>query len=122
MVEERAAASPLLAPYVALDLTSARSRLAGSFLAHLGMRVLRPCRDLAAELDEPAAWFENSGKELWIAEDPAAVRALVPSMDVVLADDRSAESWRAGAAELAARNADAIVTSITPFGPTGPCV
>src|SRR2546429_345175 len=44
MVEERAPASSLLAPYVALDLTSARGRLAGSILAHLGMRVLRPCR------------------------------------------------------------------------------
>src|SRR5439155_26999805 len=98
MVEERAPASPLLAPYVALDLTSARSRLAGSILAHFGMRVLRPCREPAEELDEPAAWFENSGKELWGAEDAAAVRALVASMDVVVADERTAELWGAGAA------------------------
>src|SRR5207245_2969757 len=66
------------------------------------------------------AWFENSGKEIWVAGDAAAVRALVPSVDVVLADERSAENWGAGAAELAALNPAAIVTSITPFGGSGP--
>jgi len=112
--------SPLLGGFIALDLTAGHNRIGGSMLAHFGMRVLRPCRAAADELNCPEDWFENSGKELWQVEDPAAFLRLVSQIDAVLMDETTHSLWGVAAEDLVRLNPGAIVTVISPFGAAGP--
>lgn len=110
----------MLGRFVALDLTGGHSRFAGSMLAHLGMRVVRPMRAGTDEMSDAGTWFENSGKTLLPVDTLERVERALADVDVILTDEETPALWRLSAGELAARNDTAIVSVITPFGMEGP--
>jgi crotonobetainyl-CoA:carnitine CoA-transferase CaiB-like acyl-CoA transferase len=131
-----------LRDFTVVDLTLERGWLCGRLLADLGARVIKvepPGGDpgrrkgLFADPSHPSPeeslswWFENRGKESVVLDlDDATHRdqllALVAGADVVI------ESFAPGTLDerglgvdvLLARNPRLVVTSITPFGQTGP--
>ena len=131
-----------LGGYTVLDLTVERGWMCGRVLADLGADVVKveppggdPGRRRGLFVD-PAApspdeslswWFENRGKSSLVLDlDDAADRerllALVESADVLV--ESYATGWiearGLGTDVLLARNPHLVVTSISPFGRTGP--
>lgn len=139
-----AAATPgagALAPYRVVDLTTARGWLTGRILADLGADVVKvepPGGDPGRRLppfadDEPGPesslvwWFANRGKrgitlDLDSAEGADLARKLVAGADVVIEsfDPGYLDDRGLGYEHLQAVNPRLVVTSVTPFGQTGP--
>lgn len=131
-----------LTPYRVLDLTFGRGAMCGRVLADLGaevIRIERPGGDPSRErglFADPAAphpehslswWFENRGKRSMVLDlDADADRARL--LELVDGADALVESFEPGWLEargigpeaLLARNPHLVVTSITPYGRTGP--
>jgi crotonobetainyl-CoA:carnitine CoA-transferase CaiB-like acyl-CoA transferase len=131
-----------LGDFTVVDLTLERGWLCGRLLADLGARVIKiepPGGDpgrrkgLFADPAQPSPeeslswWFENRGKESVVldlddARDRERFLALVDGADVVV--ESYAPGWLdergIGVDALLARNPHLVVTSITPFGQTGP--
>ncbi len=131
-----------LSGYVVLDLTVERGWMCGRVLADLGADVIKVeppggdpgrKRGLFADQARPVPeenlswWFENRGKssvvlDLELETDKDRLLQLVDGADILI------ESYEPGWLEqrglgvdvLLARNPHLVVTSITPFGRTGP--
>ncbi len=131
----------LLRPYRVLDLTSERGELAGRILADLGADVIKiepPGGDPArwrppyfGDRPDPemslAWWASNLNKrgitlDLERTQDQAAFLRLVKTADFVLESFRPGylDDLGLGYAVLSALNPRIIVTSVTPFGQSGP--
>lgn len=128
--------------YRVLDLTLGRGWMCGRILADLGAEVVKVeppggdpgrARGLFADPAAPAPeenlswWFENRGKTSVVLDlDDPADRARL--LDLVDGADALVESYPPGWLEarglgpdaLLARNPHLVVTSLTPFGRTGP--
>lgn len=130
-----------LAPYRVLDLTTERSWLTGRLLADLGAAVTKieppggdPGRlhgsyaDDAANPEGNLAWWAyNQGKrsatlDLGCADGRDLLLRLVARSDAVIESFRPGQlaEWGLGYADLAAANPAIVLTSVTPFGQTGP--
>jgi crotonobetainyl-CoA:carnitine CoA-transferase CaiB-like acyl-CoA transferase len=131
-----------LAGYSVLDLTVERGWLCGRLLADLGAEVIKiepprgdpgRTKGLFADPAHPnieenvSWWFQNRGKssvvlDLDDAVDRARLLGLVDHADVVI--ESFAPGWLEargiGHEALLARNPSLVVTSISPFGCTGP--
>ena len=134
-------AAPLLGPYRVLDLTDERGELAGRILADLGADVVKveppggdpsrmrpPFYQQHPDPERSLAWWASNALKrsvtlnLDCAEGQALFKRLVETADFVV------ESFKPGYlaslglayADLAAINPRIIVTSITPYGQTGP--
>jgi crotonobetainyl-CoA:carnitine CoA-transferase CaiB-like acyl-CoA transferase len=133
--------SELLRPYRALDLTSESGELAGRILADLGVDVIklepsdgdpsrwRPpfCGDRADRESSLAWWASNLNKrsvilDLESTDGRDVFRRLARTADFVLESFRPGylDALGLGFAALAAINPRIILTSITPFGQSGP--
>ena len=131
----------LLGPYRVLDLTDEKGELAGSILANLGADVIKveppggdPSRHrppFFQDRADPEAslpwWAFNVNKRsitlnLRAAEGQALFKRLVATADFVLESFRPGylAELGLGYADLAQTNPRIILTSITPFGQTGP--
>ncbi len=132
----------VLSPYRVLDLTDERGQLAGATLADLGAEVIlveppdgsrsrRLPPFVAGREGDPEAslwfWSYNRGKRsiTMDLDDPAdrgRFLELVASADIVLESDRPGAMAERGLGydELAAVNPEIVVTSISPFGQSGP--
>jgi crotonobetainyl-CoA:carnitine CoA-transferase CaiB-like acyl-CoA transferase len=131
-----------LAPYRVLDLTTERGWLCGKMLADLGADVVKvepPGGDPGrrrGRFRDPAApdpeenlewWAYNRGKRSVVVDldEPHGqerLRGLVKGSDLVVEsfDPGWLEARRMGPDQLAAVNPQLVVTSISPFGGTGP--
>ena len=133
-----------LAPYVVLDLTVERGWLCGRMLADLGAEVIKveppegdPGRRSGLFVDQSKPdpeenlnwWIHNRGKssvvlDLATAADRERLLQLVESADALIEsyDPGWLEAHDLGPEVLLARNPRLVVTSITPFGRTGPYI
>jgi crotonobetainyl-CoA:carnitine CoA-transferase CaiB-like acyl-CoA transferase len=131
-----------LAGYSVLDLTVERGWLCGRLLADLGAEVIKVeppggdpgrTKGLFADPARPnieenlSWWFENRGKSSVVLDlddtaDRARLLGLVDDIDVVI--ESFATGWLdargVGHEALLERNPSLVVTSISPFGCTGP--
>jgi crotonobetainyl-CoA:carnitine CoA-transferase CaiB-like acyl-CoA transferase len=133
--------SELLRPYRALDLTSESGEMAGRILADLGADVIkieppggdpsrtRPpfCGDRADRESSLAWWAANLNKRSVVLDLESTygrdvLRGLVRTADFVLESFPPGylDALGLGYSALAAINPRIILTSITPFGQTGP--
>ena len=132
----------MLGPYRVLDLTVERGWLAGRLLADLGAEVIKieppggdPGRMQGLFVDQAASdpeenlhwWFHNRGKlsvilDLDVEADRNRLLELVDGADALI--ESYPPGWLAAhgidASLLMARNPRLVVTSITPYGQTGP--
>jgi crotonobetainyl-CoA:carnitine CoA-transferase CaiB-like acyl-CoA transferase len=139
--DSRAAAPGALDPYRILDLTTDRAWLTGRLLADLGAHVTKieppggdrgrlrgPYADDDASPENNLAWWAyNQGKrsvtlELGCADGRELFLQLVAGADAVLESftPGQLERWGLGYDELARVNPRIVLTSVTPFGQTGP--
>lgn len=131
----------MLSPYRVLDLTDAKGLLCGKFLADLGAEVIKiepPEGDSGRKLgpfvdDDPAPekslfWLAHNTGKKGITLDIAAERGREIFLNLVKEADIVIESFRPGYLDglglgyrdLSRVNSNLILTSITPFGQSGP--
>ena len=123
-------ADAALAPYRVLDLTTERAWLTGKMLADLGAEVIKvepPGGDPGRTTADLAWRFYNKNKKSIVldiddAEDKAAFLELASGADAVV--ESFPPGWLdergIGAETLLAQNPALVVTSVTPYGQTGP--
>ena len=131
----------LLAPYRVLDLTGVTGHLCGKMLAEMGCDVVKveppggdPARDLAPfagdvpDRDRGLPWlFANAGKRgvtlnIEAEAGRGLLRRMVERADFVVESFKPGylDGLALGYASLREIKSDIILTSITPFGQTGP--
>ena len=130
-----------LAPYRVIDLTTEKAWMTGRMLADFGADVIKveppggdPGRrhgrfadDSTDPDDNLTWWFQNRGKrsvtlDLAAADDRASVLGLIAGADVVVESFEPGwlEEHDLGPASLLDRFPHLVVTSVTPYGRTGP--
>ncbi len=131
-----------LGVYTVVDLTVERGWMCGRLLADLGADVIKieppggdpgRCKGLFADAARPTPeenlswWFENRGKtsavlDLDDAPDRERLLTLIENADAVIEsyDTGWLDARGIGVDALLARNPRLVVTSISPFGRTGP--